>query len=72
MVIKLTLYFKRGQCIELSPQQGAEAWPEPVSWHGYGALAAETMERLLSCSQVFGELGQEEKAERLYRSVRLC
>lgn len=37
MVIKLTLYFKRGQRIELSPQQGAEAWPEPVSWHGYGA-----------------------------------
>lgn len=37
MVIKLTLCFKRGQRIELSPQQGAEAWPEPVSWHSYGA-----------------------------------
>lgn len=33
MVIKLT--FKRGQCIELSPQQGAQAWPELESWHGY-------------------------------------
>lgn len=37
MVIKLTLYFKRGQCIELSPQQGAVAWPVSASWHSYGA-----------------------------------
>lgn len=35
VVINLTLYFKRGQCIELSPQEEAEAWPESASWHGY-------------------------------------
>lgn len=37
MVIKLTLYFKRGQCIELSPQQGAVTWTVSASWHSYGA-----------------------------------
>lgn len=36
MVINLMLYFKRGQCIELSTQHGVEAWPAPVSWHSYG------------------------------------
>lgn len=75
MVIRLTLYFKKGQCIELSPQQGAEAWPEPVLWHGYGALATDTIKRLLSCSQVLAsssrkrELSVYDRCTRVYDSA---
>lgn len=56
-IIKLTLYFSRGQYIEWSLQQGGEAWPEPVSWLCYrawqrGGGGTKTIERLLSCLQV--------------------
>lgn len=69
LVITLTLFFKRGQRIELSPQQEREAWPELGPWRCCGVLAADVMFAGLGKLGRKGRLSVDDWCTGMYRSA---